>query len=1290
MMSAALRIYLLGGFRLQQGGTPLPPIPTQKARSLLAYLLTYRDQPHTRDLLAGLFWPDLPDARARRRLSQALWQVRRVLETTAAPEPYLVSDAHTVQFNTAMPYWLDVAAFEQGVQAIADGSDAQAVKALRMAVELYRGDFLSGFYDEWIAVERERLRELYLSALERLVRLCKAQGTFEEALAYARQLTLYDPLREEAHREVMRLCHHLGRTNEALRQYELCRTVLQEELGVEPAPATTALYHEIAAHARVTNVLHLPHVVHAPPSPLLEGPGALPLVGRERERAILVALVERTIEGRGGLVLLEGEAGVGKTRLLQEVARDATWREVQVLWGRGRELAEMPPYGVLREALEAGMSPLRAEQLAQQVEGIWLREISLILPRLTEWLPNLPPHVSLKPQEEPQRLLEALTRTVPALGQIAPHLLILDDLQWADEATLEALIHLAPRLRESRVLIIGSYRREEARERAAMWGALRTLDRVSGHERLQLKPLTAAEVAELVRQGLGLTRAAPRFEARIYHEVGGNPLFVLETLRALHDQGLLYRDAKGVWSTPWDDHTADYTELPLSPKLHRVIADRLAHLSPTARTVLNTAAVLGREFGPSLLAEAIGMKSATLLTTIGELLRKGLFVEEGQGFRFSHDKVRQVAYAELTDAERRRLHRRIARALEAHHPEDVEALAFHFERAQEWKKAVRYYQQAGQRATMVHAYAMARAHYDRAIELVDVADLPPDQRFTLLAAREATLDILGERDAQAADLAAMERLAQGDPRRLAEVRRRQIWLLAHLGRFDEAEATAREALGLAETLGDVEGRAAVLVALGTALNWRWDSTRAISYLEQAVAIYRQRSDPQREAEARLQLGNALSGVGRYDAAQAEEETALRLYEQIGDKRGQAEALSLLGIIHMEQGETEAAHTCYRRGLDLCRAIGYRLGEARNLSNLGNLFFVEGRVRQALDCYEEAIHIFETIGVRRGKAQTQINRASVRCTVLGDMDAAVADVEAAMAYFRAVNDPGGQGQCFEVRAAIALQKGMLAEARSYIQASLEALRAAHSPWLEVQVRRLQAVLALKEGDPERASRLLEETERICRELGMRDLAISLLALRGKALLDLGEPQAALAATTEAMAQLRPGVVEAYLVPFWHYQVLTALGQEKEARAALERAYHTLLRFLDGFPPAEQRRSIQHVPEHREIVAAWQATQPPRTTFRLPRADAPTGRPLRDDEWVEVMWTLDAPEDTSIPRKTARRQHRLLRLVREAAEQGAAPTVDHLAAALGVSRATIKRDLAALRKAGYEVRTRGSRG
>ncbi|MFQ5611637.1 MAG: AAA family ATPase [Anaerolineae bacterium] len=173
------------------------------------------------------------------------------------------------------------------------------------------------------------------------------------------------------------------------------------------------------------------------------------------------------------MLLLEGEPGVGKTRLLQEVAEDAAWRGLQVLWGGGREREALTPYGALRQALTGGgLSPLRAGQLADLVEPVWLREVSQLIPRLAEWLPDLPPRISLAPEDEQRRLLEAIVRVLLALEQIAPHLLILDDLQWADEGTLQVLTHLIPRLLTRRMLVIASYRGEEARARGLVWDAL--------------------------------------------------------------------------------------------------------------------------------------------------------------------------------------------------------------------------------------------------------------------------------------------------------------------------------------------------------------------------------------------------------------------------------------------------------------------------------------------------------------------------------------------------------------------------------------------------------------------------------------------------------------------------------------------------------------------------------------------------------------------------------------------------------------------------------------------------
>lgn len=1217
-----LRIYFFAGFHLQREDQPLPAIPSVVGRSLFAYLITYRDQPHTRDLLAGLFWPDVPDANARRRLSQTLWQIRRALD--APPDqPYILSQADTLQLNVEAPYWLDVEEFQAACSEFPIEPSAgepqipsARIETLRDAVALYQGDFLAGYYDDWALTERERLREMYLTALNHLVRSYRAQGAFEEALSFARQIALQDPLREKAHREVMRLCHLLGRTNEALQQYEVCRTALAEELDTEPTPATTALYREIVASAEDITAPYLPAAVSPAPSPLLEGAGRVPLVGRERERAALVDCMEKALGGVGGLALLEGEPGVGKSRLLQEVARDAEWREVQVLWGRGRESGELPPYGVLRDALEAGLSPLRAGQLAQSVDGIWLREVSLVLPQIAEWLPDLPRRVSLEPAQQRERLLEALARTIIALGQIAPCLLILDDLQWADEASLEALLHLTPRLAESRVLVIGSYRGVEARERAEVWDALRTLDRTGGRERLLLAPLTAAVSGELVRQALGLERAAPLFERRLFRETEGNPLFVLEALRALHDEGLLYRDEEGDWSTPWDGATADYAELPLSPELHRLIAGRLARLEPAVRTTLNTAAVLGADFDLALLIRASAEEGATVLTAVDKLLRRGLFVEAETTYHFSHDKVRQVTYVEIPEAERRRLHREAGDALEALTPEQVEALAYHFDRGGAREKALTYTLQAGERAQDLYDNPAALVHYERALVL---AGDDPAVRWDILTRQEQVLNVLGSREAQVSVLDEMDSLVQilGKPVYEARSLYRRGELEMLTGDPQHALILLREAAELADVADEHVLRGNCLIAAARA-HWRMaDLPRCQATTEEARALFGETGDWKGEERAINMLGNLHLGMtGDYSRALAYFEQNRRLTHERGDGYLEATAQVNIGITRLALGDYQRALEVLNRALPTVVRISDRL-------------------------YEALIRLWHG-GCYWG---------------LGDLQPAENAVEEALAIIRQIGDPNFEIEALALLGLIATDRGLYTEARDHFAQALEVAETNKQHWDAVVQRSHLALALARSGEDEEAHRLATQI-------------------------------------IDEVNQLGPDRTLIHVVYFEIHQVFAFTEGLAVARPYLKRAHQALIDAADRIRDPDLRRSfLENVPENRAIMTAHGLGRPPtphrHLRIRLVRVDAPTGRPLRDDERVEVTWTVKSPNDEQVSGKVARRQHRLLRLLNEAAERSAAPTVADLADALGVSASTLKRDLAALREAGHQVRTRGSR-
>ena len=329
------------------------------------------------------------------------------------------------------------------------------------------------------------------------------------------------------------------------------------------------------------------------------------------------------------------------------------------------------------------------------LDRLWISVAGRLLPQLPAWLPDVSPPPAMSADQERMRLLEGIVRVVLALGEIAPLLLIVEDMHWADEASFDALIYLAQRLPQSRCLLVASFRPGEARRHSAVWDGLQAVDRVGVRRRLTLEPLGVEETSDLVQRGLGLRQPAALFAARLHAETGGNPLFVLESLRTLHAEGLLTQDAAGNWTTPYDQQTADYAELPLSPAVDRTIARRLARLDPSQRTVLAMAAVVGGEVDLSLLTSISPLSGRDLLAALGALLRHNLLQETATAYRFSHDTVRETVYGELSPQERRALHLRAAQSLAADDAAAPASVAHHFEAGEAWAPAAAFSLRAG-------------------------------------------------------------------------------------------------------------------------------------------------------------------------------------------------------------------------------------------------------------------------------------------------------------------------------------------------------------------------------------------------------------------------------------------------------------------------------------------------------------------------------------------------------------------------------------------------------------------
>lgn len=1269
-----LRVHLFGGFLLERGGVALPPIASRSGRSLFAYLAINRGRPVQRDLLAGLFWPDLPEGRARRRLSHALWQIQDVVNEGGAS--HLTVSSGTVAFDTAGPYWLDVEEFDVLFDQLGLGRSpalgrAEDVVTLRRAVELYRGDFMAGFFDDWVIVDQEHYRLRYRTALSRLVEAAKGQGAYEEALAHARRLTHHDPLREEAHQEVMRLCVLLGRFNEAAQQFERCRSVLEEELGSEPSPETVALYRRILEQRRAT-------VRPAGPDrPTMGGsrPTA-PFVGREGERRGVIEALERVLAGPGGVVLVEGEPGVGKTRLAGEVGDDARWRGFEVSWGSCLPGA-VRPFGPLVEVL-GSLPPLRVEQIKTQANPVW---VDLVMSLVEPSSPGPGSRTApLRGAEEAGRMQDALLAVLETLGSIAPHLIVVDDVQWADRDTLAVLAGLAPRLRESRLLLLLLYRSEEGRGDPEVWDTLRRLDTVAGIGRVVLAPLTVFELADMVKRVLGVSRIEPAVASQLHRLTGGNALFTLETLLAMRDRGWFEGDGD-----PAQVLAGRLAAVSVTNRIRSVIEERVALLQEEPAFLLRLAAVLGGEVEIDLLVAAAGLPRATALDALDDLVHRGLLVEEaGASYRLAHDQVREVVYHLVPETTRAGLHRRVAETLLDLGSEDVSALAHHFSEAGVPDEAARFLHEAGVLARSVSAYATARGHLETAARFSVDAGWDERRRFDLLGDLESVLGVLGERHAQEEVLGEMAGLTAGHA--VAEVARRRAWLLAHTGRLPAAVHSARRAVSIEKKQGDPRRLATALVALGTVVRWSGRPLEAVPYLEEAVSSAG--DDPAGRAMALTELASTLVEVHRAGAALPLLEEALSDYVTAEDVRGEAEVLGVQARARRQSGDWEGAVEAYERSITLCRHIGYRHGEGVSLVNLGALRHLRGEVAAAIDCYEQAARLFASMGNGRGEAIVLANSAALRHTMLGDDDRASKDAERARALFTEIGDRAGVAQCLEILAGVEARAGRLDEGRTLLGESLAALAGAGNPFLEAQHLRSLALLELGAGAPGEALAALDRADGLVAAAGLENLVAELLSLRGLALAESGELAEGLAATREAVSLLGPGVERPHLVHHRHHLVALRAGSSQEAAAAAAKAHSALVEALTGLGERNRRQATHQVPDHVDIISAWRRHSPRQVEVTLPAVNSPMGRPLLPEEMVTVSWTVTHPDDELRPSAAERRRVRLLRLLAEAGDQGAAPSIDHLAEALQVSASTVRRDLGALRDQGHAVATRGN--
>lgn len=1032
-----LSIHLLGPPHILLDGQPLE-LARRKSRALLYYLAAH-PRPVTRDHVLAFFWPDAERASAQQTLRTTLHGLRKALGPALVVEDTALSLASDVQVDTRQ--------FESGLQVPHPPS-------LISALALYRGDFLQDFslpdapaFENWTMAERERYRRLRVRGLTALSQHAEAAHNFPAALEALDQALAADPLQEDLQRNALRLHYLAGDRAGAIRRYEQLRQLLDAEMGVPPMAETRAVYDAI-----ITDKLEIPNPKSQGPKPTRLSPNPqpspptpqLPFIGREVE-------LNAIRSAAGQLVLIEGEPGLGKTRLAEEFIR-AT--DAVALSGAARELEQGLPYHPFIEALRSLLTradwPALRAGLEAAVPPVWLAEAARLLPELH-------PDFAQPPSTDESRLWEGVHQFLLALARQHPVIVFLDDVHWADASTLALMGYLIRRdsERDSErdkerdkerggagpiLTFIAATRPAHSTPRSPLATLIQTLTREGRVHRLPLARLDSDAIIALAGQ-LCSENSAPLADW-LARASEGNPYILVELLRHAREQNLLRADG-----------TFDLAALTASPivphSIYTLIQARLARLSEAARRLLDAAVAIGREFQFEIAARAAALSENAALDALDEARAAGLIRAApddatGRLYEFDHTLTMEVAYREVGETRHRLIHRRVAEALESVYRTQPDAvaglLASHFAEGQAPERAAPYAFRAGQLALSLAASTEAIAFFELARQ--GEADSVRQQEIYLA---------LGNAQMQAGALAQASeafRAAEALARNNDDEAGRAAAQLA-LGQSLLGQARYGEILELAQSLLHSHHAASAEALWGTALSLEGaDLAGASQHLQKAAVLLRDESGP----VDHLRLGQVLFELGSIKAQQGDLPQAVALYRDAlalaeSTNGPQAYPLQILALnnlaYHLHLLHDATAIDYAQKGLRLAQEKGVVGLQLFLLSTLGEIALAAKEVDTAEKYFAEGLALAERLSMperiagltanlglvaeRRGQLTSAIHRLSTalaRADALGTQHLAAqirvwlapllppAEARATLAEARAIAESGGRQRLLE--------------------------------------------------------------------------------------------------------------------------------------------------------------------------------------------------------------------------------------------------------------------------------------
>jgi predicted ATPase/KaiC/GvpD/RAD55 family RecA-like ATPase/ribosomal protein S20 len=674
---------------------------------------------------------------------------------------------------------------------------------------------------------------------------------------------------------------------------------------------------------------------------------------------VLKEAVYRAVHGEGGLVFIHGEAGIGKTRLVRELGAYARSRGVQVLYGRCPALFRMdgvPPYILWKEVIKDYLEACTPEQL-YRVIGYYPAEVAKLVPEIGQKLRSIPQSLPISPEQEQNRLFEAISQFVTNISKETPLLVVLDDLQWTDPSSLLLLHYLARGVQKTPLLLVGAYRSTDIDAKHPLTPVLAELNREGLPESIHLKRMSLSDVSEMIKNILEQEDVPSEFCKLVHEKTGGNPFFVGEVVKSLKEEDVIYREGNR-----WKIKEVSKIEFPETVK--SVVKARIGRLDDEQQNVLTMASLVGNDFTFEALQGVTGSNEDKLRKIVDALLKTGLLKHRevrGEDLcSFADIIVRDVVNEEVGTYERKKLHRVVGTALEkmyaAKIDEHLGELAAHFLESGDKDKALDYFLKAGEKAQKVYANVEAASYFQSALKLLEEKEGETREKARVLERLGDIKQLVGDYDL------CMKRWNEAlqmwkqldDKEKVAGLHRKMaVTLWYDIGNTEQGRENFEEALRILEAEPENVELAALYADRARMSFFTEDVTKARSWAEKALELAKKLNDSEAIASSYQTLGNVFSATGENEKAVECQEKALKIALDNGYMVVVGRAYTSLAGQLQAAGENERALDCFEKGLELSKKAGTIFGISWFGNMLAWMHFCMGNSDKALTLAEQS-------------------------------------------------------------------------------------------------------------------------------------------------------------------------------------------------------------------------------------------------------------------------------------------------------------------------------------------------